>query len=331
MRRREFIAGLGGAAASSAIWPLRGGAQQPRMRRIGVLMGYDENDRTAKAYFSGFTQGLAELGWTDGRNMRVDVRWAAANVVRMRTFANELIDLQPDIIVVNSAEATKAVQGQTQTIPVIFLMAGDPVGNGIVGNISRPGGNITGFTYESAIGGKWLELLKEALPRLARVALIFNPELLGGQAYLPLIELAAAQYAVTAIRTPVRNAAAIERAIEAFAGEPNGGLILVPPPLLAAHRELINRLAVQHQLPTIYQDRHFATEGGLMSYGTDIGELFRRGGPSYVDRILRGAKVSELPVQFPTKFELVINQKTAKAMGLEIPPLLLNRADEVIE
>jgi putative tryptophan/tyrosine transport system substrate-binding protein len=327
MRRRTFIAGLGCAAA----WPLVLRAQQARMRRIGVLMGYDENDQTAKAYFSGFTQGLAELGWAEGRNIRMDVRWAAANVARMRMFANELTDLQPDIIVVNSAEATKAVQRQTQTIPIIFMMAGDPVGNGIVGDISRPGGNITGFTYESAIGGKWLELLKDAVPRLARVALIFNPELLGAEAYLPPIEAAAAQYGVRAIRTPVRNPAEIERAIEAFAGEPNGGLILVPPPLLGAHRELINRLAIQHRLPTIYQDRHFATEGGLMSYGTDIGELFRRGGPSYVDRILRGAKVSELPVQFPTKFELVINQKTASAMGLEIPPLLLNRADEVIE
>jgi putative tryptophan/tyrosine transport system substrate-binding protein len=327
MRRREFIAGLGGAAA----WPVASLAQQgDRMRRVGVLMGYDESDRAAKAYFSGLTQGLAELGWTDGRNIRIDVRWASANVVRMRTFAKELIDLQPDTIVVNSADATKAMQRQTQTIPIIFMLAGDPVGNGIVGSISRPGGNITGFTYESAIGGKWLELLKEAVPRVTRVGLIFNPELLGWEAYLPPIEVAATQYGVAAIRTPVRNATEIERAIEAFAGELNGGLILVPPPLLAAHRELINRLAVQHRLPTIYQDRRFATEGGLMSYGTDLGELFRRGA-SYVDRILRGAKVSELPVQFPTKFELVINQKIAKAMSLEIPPLLLNRADEVIE
>jgi putative ABC transport system substrate-binding protein len=328
MRRRDFIAGLGSAAA----WPVAAPAQQAMpMRRIGLLMGYDENDVVGKSYLSSFTRGLAELGWTDGRNLRMEVRWGTANVDRTQRFAKELVGLQLDLIVVNSATATRALQQQTQTIPIIFILAGDPVRNGIVGNISRPEGNITGFSYESTIGGKWLELLKEAVPRLARVALIFNPELVGGDAYLPSIETAAAQYAVAAIRTPVHNATAIERAIEALAAEPNGGLILVPPPLLLAHRELINRLAVQHRLPAIYQDRYFVANGGLMSYGPDLSEFFRRSGPSYVDRILRGAKVNELPVQFPTKFELVINLKTANALGLEVPPSILLRADEVIE
>jgi putative tryptophan/tyrosine transport system substrate-binding protein len=329
MRRRKFIAGLVGSAAA---WPVVASAQQrERVRRIGVLMGYDEKDQTAKAYFSELIRGLGELGWNDGRNLRMDVRWGAGVPDRMRIFAKELVDLQPDLIVVNSAGATKALQQQTQTIPIVFLLAGDPVGNDIVRNIAHPEANITGFTYESAIAGKWLELLRDAVPRLARVALIFNSELVGGEAYLPSIEAAAAQYAIATFRTPIRNATEIERAIEAFAAEPNGGLILVPPPLLIAYRTLINQLAVRHGLPSIYQDRHFAAEGGLMSYGTDLGDLFRRGGPSYVDRILRGAKPNELPVQFPTKFELVINLKVARAMGLEIPSALLLRADEVIE
>jgi putative tryptophan/tyrosine transport system substrate-binding protein len=328
VKRRQFIAGLGSAVAWTAVARAQ---QRERLRRIGVLMGYDEKDQTAKGYFSELVRGLGELGWSDGRNLRMDARWAAGVPERMRIFAKELVDMQPDVIVVNSAGATKALQQQTRTIPLVFLLAGDPVGNDIVRNISHPEANITGFTYESAIGGKWLELLKEAVPSLARVALVFNSELVGGEAYFPSIEAAAAQYAVATVRTPVRNAAEIERTVEAFAAEPNGGLILVPPPLLVAHRALINRLAARHRLPAIYQDRHFTAEGGLMSYGADLEELFRRSGPSYVDRILRGAKPSELPVQFPTKFELVINLKVAKAIGLTIPNSFLLRADEVIE
>ncbi len=213
MKRREFIAGLGGAAA----WPVAARAQQrERVRRIGVLMGYDEKDQTAKAYFSELIRGLGELGWNDGRNLRMDVRWGAGVPDRMRIFAKELIDLQPELIVVNSAGATKALQQQTQTIPIVFLLAGDPVGNDIVRNISHPEANITGFTYEFAIGGKWLELLRDAVPRLARVALIFNSELVGGEAYLPSIEAAAAQYAIATMRTSIRNATEIERAMDSI-------------------------------------------------------------------------------------------------------------------
>jgi putative ABC transport system substrate-binding protein len=328
MRRRTFIAGLG----STAAWPIAARAQRPdRMRRMGVLMGFDENDPVSKVWLSGLMQGLAESGWTEGRNLRVDVRWAASNAVRMRIFAKELVELQPDVIVVSSAEATKSMQQQTQTVPIVFILAGDPVANGIVRSISRPGGNITGFTIEAPIGGKWLELLKEAVPRMTRVAVVINSELFGGDAYWPSIEASAARHNVTAIKAPVRNASEIERVIEAFAVEPNGGLIPVPPPLINADRALVNRLAIQRQLPTMYSDRHFATEGGLMSYGADRFELFRRGGASYVDRILRGAEPNELPVQFATKLDLVINLKTAKAMGISIPESFLIRADAVIE
>ncbi len=327
MRRREFVAGLGAAAA----WPLAARAQQGgRMRRIGVLLNF-ENDALGKARLALLTQGLGELGWIDGRNVQLDVRWAANNRDRLPTFAMELVDLQPDVILVSSLPVTKAVQLQTRTIPIVFLTVGDPVANALVGSLSRPEGNTTGFTsLFPSIAGKWLELLKEAAPRVARVALLFNPEIVDGN-YLPPIESAAAQLLVTAIRTPVRDTIEIGRAIEAFAAEPNGGLILVPPPLFGANQELINRLALRHRLPAIYGSRDSAQPGGLMSYGANPADLYRRGGPSYVDRILRGAKVSDLPVQFPTKFELVINLKTAKAMGLTIPESFLLRADEVIE
>jgi putative ABC transport system substrate-binding protein len=331
MRRREFIAGLG-AAASSAIWPRAVRAQQPgRMRRVGVLIPFDENDPVAKDRLAWFTQGLAGLGWTEGRNVRLDVRYAAGNVGRMRNLAKELVDLQPDVIVVNGGVPTKAAQQQTRTIPIIFVQAGDAIANGLVSNIARPEGNTTGITNNFlSFGGKWLELLKEAAPRIAKVALVYNPEL-GFEAYFPSIDAAAAQHHVTTIRTPVRNSEEIERALDALAAEPNGGLVAVPPLFLDVERELMNRLAIRHRLPSIHSDRSAIAEGGLMSYAPDTAELYRRGGLSYVDRILRGAKVSELPVQFPTKFELVINLKTAKAMGLEIPPLMLARADEVIE
>ncbi len=327
MKRREFIAGLGAAAA----WPLAARAQQApdRMRRIGVLLPQDENDPAAKAFLSAFTQGLAELGWADGRNMRMEVRFPiVGNVDKVQMYAKDLVDLQPEVIFTRTTPAAKAVQQQTRTIPIIFI-GGDPVATGLLGSLSRPEGNATGFSAAvPSIAGKWLELLKEAVPRVTRVELIFDPGSTG--VYFAPIEAAAAQYAVAATRAPVRDGAEIERAIAAFAAEPNGGLIVLPPPRLSADRELINRLAIRHRLPAIYFDRRYAAEGGLMSYGTDTADLFRRGA-SYVDRILRGAKVSDLPVQFPTKFELVINLKTARAMGLEIPPLLLARADEVIE
>jgi putative ABC transport system substrate-binding protein len=330
MRRRDFIGGL----ASTAAWPMAVRAQQPdRIRRIGVLLPGEESDPETKTYLSAFIEGLAGLGWTDGRNLRMDIRWAARNVDRLRMFAKELVDLHPDLIAVNSGPVTRAVQQQTRTIPIIFMGVGDPVSGGLLESISRPEGNTTGVTnLFVSMGGKWLEMLKEAVPRIARVAMVFNPEAAGQlqASYMALIEAGAVQFSVAATRMPVRNGTEIERAFEGFAAKSDGGVIVLPPGRAFTDRELIYRLALEHRLPVIYPYRYNSEEGGLMSYGSDSVDLFRRG-PFYVDRILRGAKVSDLPVQFPTKFELVINLKTAKAMGLEIPPLFLARADEVIE
>jgi putative ABC transport system substrate-binding protein len=332
MRRREFIAGLG----STVAWPLAARAQRGELvRRVGFLSPTDENNAIVRPYIALFMQGLEELGWVNGRNLRIDIRWAGGNVQRMRTLARELSDLRPDVIVVSSGPATKAVQEQTRTIPIVFVYAGDPIANGFLTNIAHPEGNTTGVTdLFPAIGGKWLELLKEAIPHLARVALIFNPDFLN-EATLTAIEAAAGLHNVKAMRIAVRNSTEIEPAIKAFATEPGGGIIVVPPVgALPSAVQVIHRLALQHRLPTFYNARSsgVAEEGGLMSYGAaDIADLFGRTAPDYVDRILRGAKPSELPVQFSTKFELVINTKTAKAIGVTIPETFLVRADEVIE
>jgi putative ABC transport system substrate-binding protein len=326
MRRREFVAGLGAAA-----WPLAALAQPSlRVRRVGVLLTHGQDDPVTKVRLSWFTQGLQGLGWTVGRNLQLDVRWAAENIDRMQIFAKELVDLQPDVIVVNGAAATRAAQRQTQTIPIVFVQAGDAVANGLVSNIARPEVNTTGITNNFlSFGGKWLELLKDAVPSITRVALVFKPDF-DLCAYFPSIEAAAARHGVTAIRAPIRNPAELEHAVAAFAAEPGGALIAMPPPLLAAERELMNRLALRHRLPAIHSDRSLVGDGGLMSYGPDTANMYRLGA-SYVDRLLRGTRPSELPVQFPTKFELVIDLKTAKAMGLTIPESFLLRADEVIE
>jgi putative ABC transport system substrate-binding protein len=327
LKRRDFITLLGGAAA----WPLAARAQHPeRVRRIGVLLGGDEGDPIAKNNFAWFPQRLAELGWTDGRNLRLDVRWAAGDLGRMQMYATELVDLKPEVMFVTTPAGTKALQRQTQKIPIIFTAIGDPVVGGMLKNVARPEGNTTGVTnLIPSIGGKWLELLKEAVPRTSRIALLFNPDISTG-AYFAPIEAAASQFAVTLTRTPYRDAADLVRALDAFASEPNGGLIVLPPNPVGSNRALVNRLAVQHVLPAIYPSRENTAEGGLMSYGPISRDLYGSGA-SYVDRILRGAKVSELPVQFPTKFELVINLKTAKAIGLTISEAFLLRADEVIE
>jgi putative ABC transport system substrate-binding protein len=330
MRRRDFITLLGGAGAA---WPLAARAQpSDRTRRLGFLHGGGETADTNPIFVPAFAQGLAELGWVEGRNLRIEHRWAEGNVDRMRMLARELAELAPDVIVVTSGPAAKIMQAQTRSVPIVFVYAGDPVSNGLVANVSRPEANITGVTnLFPSLGGKWLDLLKEAKPSLARVALIFNPEFLN-QATMAAIEAAAANSGVKATRIAVRERAEIASAVDASAAEPDGGVIPVSPigPMPGA-LDLIHQIALARRLPTIYGDRTSLGNGGLMSYGAVAAELFRHGAPEYVNRILRGAKPSELPIQYPTKFELVINLKVAKAIGLELPPLLLARADEIIE
>jgi putative ABC transport system substrate-binding protein len=326
--RREFITLLGGAAAA---WPLLARAQQgDRVRRIGALLFGSEKDPVVQASLAALRQRLQQLGWIEGRNLWLDVRFNAADPARMRQNAQELVSLAPDVIVVGTAAGTKAVQERTQTIPIVFVAVGDPVASGIVRSIARPEGNTTGVTnLFSSIAGKWLALLKEAAPHLTRFGLIFNPEFPVTNIYLNAVDMAAATLAVKAIRTPVSSATEIERAIEAFATEPNGGLIVIPPPFIDADRELILRLATRHRLPTMWTSRDYGA-GSLMSYGSDVAYLYGSAA-SYIDGILHGANPGDLPVQFPTKFNLVINLKTAKALGLSIPLDLLARADEVIE
>jgi putative ABC transport system substrate-binding protein len=332
MQRRSFLTLLGGAAAA---WPTAArGQQRERMRRIAVLTGGAEGDPYQKPRLAALWEGLTKLGWAEGRNLRIDLRYGAGDLNRIRTYAAELVSLAPEVIVTSTTATTIAVQQQTKTIPIVFTSGGDPVAGGVVRNIARPEGNATGFSaiFENAIAGKWLELLKEAAPRLTRVALIFDAGLFSriSQGYISLLEEAAPTFALQAIKMPVRDGIDIVRAIDAFAAEPNGGLLVLPPAPQGANLETIIRLAAQHRLPTIYSLRDIATAGGLMSYGPDAADRNRRAA-TYVDRILRGAKVSELPVQFPTKFELVVNLKTAKAIGLTIPEAFLLRADEVIE
>jgi putative ABC transport system substrate-binding protein len=332
MQRRSFITLLGGAAAA---WPLAARAQQSgRVRRVGVLMGgATEGDALPRANLALLRDELARLGWMEGRNLRIDVRFAASDLTRIRAYSAELVSLAPDVLVVTPPTiATIAMQQQTQTIPIVFTAGGDPVVSGVMQNIARPEGNTTGFSsYETSFAGKRLELLKEAAPRLTRVALIFSPEMVSspaGSIYMSAIEVAAPAFAVQVVKLPIRDVVDVVRGIDAFAVEPNGGLLVLPPP---PYRETVIRLAAQHRLPAIFHSRDIAAAGGLMSYGSaNPADQFRRAA-SYVDRLLRGAKVSELPVQFPTKFELVVNLKTAKAIGLTIPEAFLLRADKVIE
>jgi putative tryptophan/tyrosine transport system substrate-binding protein len=325
MRRREFIGLLGGAAA----WPLAARAQQAdRVRRVGALLGSDQGDSDANNRLAAFAQRLAELGWNDGRNLRLDVRWGAGDAERMRRFAKELVDLRPDAIFTSSGAATRATQRETQTIPIIFSAVGDPTAGGLLENVAKPEGNTTGATnYIPSFFGKWLELLKEAVPRVSRVGLVFNPDLAVRPNYFEAIEGAASHLSVMLTRIPYRDAADLVRAIDAFGRDPNGSLIILPPLPTSTNRALINRLALEHALPTMFPD---ATAGGVLAYGPDFQEIYREGA-SYVDRVLRGAKVAELPVQFPTKFKLVVNLKIAKAIGLTIPEGFLLRADELIE
>jgi putative ABC transport system substrate-binding protein len=328
MRRREFITLLGGAAAG---WPFAVRAQQAEhVRRIGVLMSSDENDREPRRLYSAFTQALADLGWADGRNVRMDLRWGGGDINRIRALAHELVGLQLDIIVTNSGAVTVALQRETRTMPIVFASPGDPVAIGIVPRLDRPSGNATGFAnLEATMGGKWLELLSEIAPGLRRAAIMFNPDT-SITLYMPSLETAARSLKVVMIPAPVRSDAEIETAMVALGREPGGGLVVMPGPWAALHRVPIISAAARNNVPAVYYLSAFARDGGLLSYGGDLADSFRRAA-SYVDRILRGEKPGDLPVQFPTKFEMVVNLKTAKALGLTAPDTLLTLADEVIE
>jgi putative ABC transport system substrate-binding protein len=328
MRRREFITVLGGAAA----WPLAVSAQQgERVRRIGVLVAADENDPEVKLRHSGFTQTLADLGWIDGRNVRVHVRSAGGDNNRIRTLAQELVGLQPDIILTGTYAATAALQRETRTIPIVFAGLGDPVASGIVARLDRPSGNVTGFAdFEATLGGKWLELLSEIAPGLKRAAIMFNPDTVRASPFLPSLEAAARSLKVVPITAPVHDDVEIETAIIALGREPGGGLVVLPDAFTITHHAPIILAVARNKVPAVYQDSAIAREGGLLSYGPDRVDAYRRAA-TYVDRILRGEKPGDLPVQFPSKFEMVVNLKTAKALGLTVPPSIRLRADEVIE
>jgi len=325
--RREFIALLGGAAA----WPLAARAQGERVRRVGALMNLTADDVEASARVTALAQGLQQLGWTVGRNLRIDYRWGAMDADRARRYAPELVALAPDVILAVGAPAVVALQQAARPMPIVFVNIVDPVGAGLVDSLAQPGGNVTGFiAFEYVISAKWLELLKEIAPQLKRVAVLREPDIASGIGQLAVIQAAAPSFGVEVRPIGVRDADEIERAVTVFARSSNGGLIVTGSSLTAAYRKLIIALAARHRLPAVYAFRYHATSGGLISYGPDTTDPFRRAA-GYVDRILKGEKPADLPVQAPTKYQLVVNLKTAKALGLTVPPTLLARADEVIE
>jgi len=329
MRRPEFITLFGGVVA----WPIAAGAQSPDgMRRIGVLMGFAESDREGQAFVGAFREGLQKLGWAEGRSIRIDYRWTALDKELIQQFAKELVALQPDLILTQSTPATAELLKQTRRIPIVFALVADPIGSGFVASFPQPGGNITGFvTMEPPMAGKWLDLLKEIAPRVARVAMLFNPATAPYAEYwLNPFKAAAASLGVQAIVAPVHDTSDLESVVAAQAQEPNGGLIVMPDTFTTEHRSEITSLAVRYRLPAVYPYRVFAETGGLLSYGDDLTDNFRRAA-SYVDRILKGEKPADLPVQAPVKFELVINLKTAKALGLDVPLQFQQRAEKIIE
>jgi putative ABC transport system substrate-binding protein len=329
MRRREFITLIGGAAAA---WPLAARAQQPeRMRRIGVLLPARADDAEFQARVGAFLQGLALLGWTIGRNVRIDIRWAGGNAADIRRHAAELAALKPDIILANGSSTVGPLLQVTRSVPIVFPIMVDPVGAGFVDSLARPGGNATGFmNFEYSISAKWLELLKEIAPSVTRAAILRDATKPSGTGQFGVIQAMAPTLRMEVQPVNMRNAGEIERAVAAFARFPNGGLILTASALAAVHRDLIIKLAARHKLPAVYYERFFVAAGGLISYGSDYIDQFRRAA-GYVDRILKGEKPADIPVQAPTKYELVINLKTAKALGLTVTPSLLARADEVME
>jgi putative ABC transport system substrate-binding protein len=332
MRRREFITLLGGGVMVA--WPLAARAQQPSgMRRIGVLMAHAESDPEFKAYVAAFPAGLEKLGWTEGRNIRIDFRWGALDDAEARErSAKDLIALQPDLILTQNTPPTASMLKQTRTIPVVFVIVADPVGSGFVESLARPGGNATGFTImEPTISSKWVELLKEIAPRVNRAAVLFNPATTPyADIYLNPFKVAAASFGLEAVAAPVHSVPDLEFVVAEWARTPNGGLIVIPDGFLNVHRAEIVSLAARHRVPAVYPWRFFPDIGGLLSYGSDQRDLFRFAA-TYVDRILKGAKPNDLPVQAPVKYELVINLNTAKALGLDVPLQLQQRADEVIE
>ena len=328
MRRREVVTLLGGAAA----WPLAArGQQSDRVRRIGVLLPATADDAVFQTRMAAFLQALALLGWIVGRNLNIDIRWATSNAADIRRHAAELVALAPDVILANGTPAVGPLLQATRTVPIVFAPVIDPVGAGFVDSLARPGGNATGFmTFEYSLAGKWLELLKQIAPGVTRAAVLRDPELVSGASQFAIIQAVAPSLRMEVNPVNMRDGPQIERAIAAFARSPNGGLIVTAGGSAYANRDLIVTLATRHNVPTVYFERSFVTGGGLMSYGLDVPDQYRLAA-GYVDRILKGEKPADLPVQAPTKYELVINLKTAKALGLEVPPALLARADEVIE
>jgi ABC-type uncharacterized transport system substrate-binding protein len=330
MRRRDFIRGIAGSAA---VWPLAARAQRPeRVRRIGVLMRFAKDNPESKLYLAAFRLGLAKRGWSEGRNVQIDYRFAAVSARLIQAFAKELVALQPDAILAHTPPVAAALQRESGTIPIVFVNVSDPIGSGLVASLARPGGNLTGVLhYEASLLGKVLAMLKEIAPYLARVAFVANPKSGSYDYFLRAAEAVAPSLAVNVVPTPIENAAGIERSIESFArGAPDGGLVLPPDAMTLAHRNLIVALAARHRLPAVYPFNYFVEAGNLMSYGTDQDAMYRLAA-SYVDRILRGDKPADLPVQAPTRYQMAVNLKTAKALGLTVPSALLVAADEVIE
>jgi putative ABC transport system substrate-binding protein len=329
MNRRDFISLLGGAAAA---WPLAARAQQATQKQIGVLMGFAEGNQEAQGWITAFREELQKLGWSEGRSLRIDSRWATEDMETVRRLAKQLVGSQPDLILSTNTPTTAMLLEQTRTVPIVFVQVTDPVGGGFAASIPRPGGNVTGFsTMEPTMVGKWLELLKEIAPRINRVASLFNPATAGyGEYYQGPLKAAARALAVEAVATPVHDTSELEAAIAAQARQPSAGLIVMPDVFMVAHREQVTSLAARYRVPLVAPYRFYSRLGGLLSYGNDVMDSYRRAA-TYADRILKGAKPHELPVQAPVKFDLAINLKTAKALGLEVPATLLARADEVIE
>jgi putative ABC transport system substrate-binding protein len=329
MKRRDFITLLGGAVAT---WPLAARAQQPeRARRVGILMNATAKDSEGQSYVAAFQQGMQELGWSVGRNLRIDLRWGGNDLDRWRRYADELVGLSPDVIVAAGGAIVSVLQRATRTVPIVFAQSIDPVGAGVAASLARPGGNATGFAqFEYSLSGKWAELLKDIVPGLKRIGVLRDPANPAGIGQWAIIQAAATAAGMEVSPLAVRDSGEIERGVANFAREPNGGLVAAVGSSTTLHRGAIIASAARHQLPAVYAYRYFVTAGGLISYGPDLlGQYWRAAG--YVDRILKGEKPADLPVQSPTKYETVINLKTAKALGLEIPPTILARADEVIE